>query len=89
VLQRDLLRARPLCGCDGVLGVSGGAEGVFDVVGDGVDELGELGDGFEGAVFAPAGDVGHGLAGDVGPEAAEHEQRRGVDDDFGRAGVLL
>jgi hypothetical protein len=38
----------------------------------------------------PPGNVGHGLAGDVEAEAAEHDQRCGVDDDFGLCpGVLL
>jgi hypothetical protein len=45
--------------------------------------LAEGGDGFEAAVFAPAGDVGNGLAGDVEAKSAQHDQRRGVDDDFG------
>jgi len=36
------LRARPLSGCDGVLGVSGGAECGFDAAGERVNELGEL-----------------------------------------------
>jgi hypothetical protein len=41
------------------------------------------GDGVQRAVFAPAGDIGDGLATDVETEAAEHDQGSGVDDDFG------
>jgi hypothetical protein len=66
-----------------ILAVSGCAECGFDAVGERVDELGELGDGLEGAVFAPAGHVWDRLAGDVQAEAAEHDQGGGVDDDFG------
>jgi hypothetical protein len=70
--------------------VAGGAECGFDPSRERVDERGELGDGVEGAVLAPAGHVWDGLAGDVEAEAAEHDQGRGVDDDFGlRPGVLL
>jgi len=50
------------------LGVAGGAECGVDATGN---ELREVGDGVQRAVFAPAGDIGDGFAGDVQAEAAE------------------
>jgi hypothetical protein len=73
-----------------VLGAGAHAECGFDATGERVDQLGELGHCLEGAVFAPPGDVGHGLARHVEPEAAEHDERRRVDDNLrSRARVLL
>jgi hypothetical protein len=53
------------------LGAAGGAECGLDATGEVVNELRELGDGVQRAVFAPAGDIGDGFAGDVQAEAAE------------------
>jgi len=50
---------------------------VFDVAGEFVDCLGELGHGFECAVLAPAGDVGDRLAVDGEAGARADEERDG------------
>ena len=65
-------------------------ECVLDVAGDGVDGPGVFADGLEGAVFAPAGDVGDRVAGDIEPEGAEYAVGDAVDEDFAAfAAVVL
>src|SRR3954452_23679304 len=64
-----------------VLGVrrAGGAEGGFDAASDRLDRLRVFSDGVRRAVFAPAGDVGDGLAADVEADRAADDVARAVD----------
>jgi len=58
-------------------------EGVLDSLRDLVDPAGEAPHGLERAVFAPAGDVGHRLAGDVEADGLQHAEGRAVDKHLG------
>src|SRR5215210_8291495 len=57
-------------------------DGVFDAARDGVYRLRVLADRVEGAVLAPAGDVGDRLAADVEADGAEHAVGDAVDEDL-------
>jgi hypothetical protein len=63
---------------------------VLDAAGDGVDRLGVLADRVEGALFAPARDVGDRLAADVEANGGADNVGNAVDEDFGLfAAVVL
>ena len=58
----------------------GFADGRFDAPCDGVDGLRVVTDGVEGAVLAPAGDVGHALTRDVETDGAADDVGDAVDE---------
>ena len=64
-------------------------ERVFDAPGDRVDRLRVFADRVEGAVFAPAGDVGDRLAADVEADGAQHAVGDAVDEDLGLSSRVL
>ena len=77
-------------GCDCVGGRLGlRVERVFDAPGDRVDRLRVFADRVEGAVFAPASDVGDRLAADVEADGAEHAVGDAVDEDLGLLAAVL
>src|SRR5215212_6752051 len=68
---------------------AGGVEGGFDAAGDRVDRLGVFADGVERAVFAPAGDVGDGLAADVEADGAAGYVAGAVDEHLRAPGAVV